>query len=308
VSKQPISLAFQNAPPATVEAGGAFSFSVLPVWPKGLDPADASYVLREGERRLEAGALPRPNAEDGSIALTLRAPAETGEHCLSLIVTGAKSERDEPAVGALPFVLTTVPHETSLAVWDVPSPIVRNTRFEIKAGAKCSASCGLAGKVIEVREESGELMGSGALGDTTVPGTTALVFTAIALKAPRKLGLYHWTASFAPSELKLPHGCATSRFSFVTVAAPAHSVSVKVVHNETKAPIAGAQVRIGVYRAQTDETGCAEVRVPKGAFPLVVTRVGYKMPERTIEVAKDIRVRIAAEKLPPEDPFALWTG
>ena len=50
------------------------------------------------------------------------------------------------------------------------------------------------------------------------------------------------------------------------------------------------------------------MRVPKGAFPLVVTRPGYKMPERKIEVAKDVRVRIAAEQLPPEDPHALRTG
>ena len=310
MSKHPIAvaLAFKNAPPASVDAGSAFSFSIAPVWPEGLGAEGASYVLRDGERRLSAGVLPQPNAEDGCIALTLRAPDEAGEHRLTLVVTGAKQEGQEPRQGALPFVLTTVPHETSLAVWDVPSPIVRSTRFEIKAGAKCSASCGLAGKTIEIRDESGELKGSGTLGETIVPGTTALASTMIVLKAPRKRALHNWTASFAPSELKLPHGAATSCFSFVTVSEPAHSVSVKVVHNETKAPIAGAQVRIGVYRAQTDATGSAKVRVPKGAFPLVVTRVGYKMPERNIEVAKDIRVRIAAEKLPPEDPFALWTA
>lgn len=303
-----IALAFKDAPPATVDAGGAFSFSIVPAWPKGLGPEGASYVLRKGEHRLQGGALPESDKDDGSIALTLRAPDETGEHRLTFVVTSAKQDGHEPAEGTLPFALTAVPHETSLALWDVPSPVVRNTRFEIKAGAKCSASCGLAGKVIEIRDERDTLMGSGALGATTAPGTAALVFTAIALKAPRRLGLHHWTASFTPSELKLPHSGTTSRFSFVAVAEPAHSVSVKVVHKETKAPIAGAQVRIGVYRAQTDDTGSARVRVPKGAFPLIVTRVGYKMPERNIEVAKDIRVRIAAEKLPPEDPFALWTA
>ena len=260
-----------------------------------------------GRTALEAGTLPKP-AEDGSIALTLRAPDETGEHRLTFVVTSAKQEGNEPAEGALPFVLTTVPHETSLAVWDIPSPVVRNAPFEIKAGAKCSSSCALAGKIIEIRDESGTLMGSGALGETPVPGTTALSFTAIALKAPRKLALNNWTASFAPSELKLAHGSATSRFSFVTVAEPEHSVSVKVVHKETKAPIAGAQVRLGIYGAETDAAGAAIMRVPKGAFPLVVARPGYKMPQRTIKVAKDVRVRITAETLPEPDPFALWSG
>src|SRR5688572_11094393 len=129
VSKQPIAiaLAFKDAPPATVDVGGAFSFSVLPVWPKGLNPAGASYVLREGEHRLQAGPLPGSEKEDGSIALTLRAPAEAGEHRLFFVVTSAKQDGHEPAEGTLPFALTTLPHGTSLALWDVPSPVIRNT-------------------------------------------------------------------------------------------------------------------------------------------------------------------------------------
>lgn len=302
-----ITLAFVQAPPTSVDAGASFSFSVAPAWPKGSKHDGARYALQESERRLEAGTLPMP-AEDGSVTLTLRAPDETGEHRLSLVVTSDVREGYEPAEGARPFVLTTVPHETSLAVWDIPSPVVRNAPFEIKAGAKCSSACALTGKTIEIRDEAGTLIGSGALGDTILPGTTALAFTAISLKAPRAIGLHMWTASFAPSELKLAHGSATSRFSFATVAEPEHSVSVKVVHKETKAPIAGAQVRLGIYGAETDASGSAIMRVPTGAFPLVVARTGYKMPQRTIKVAKDVRVRITAETLPEPDPFALWSG
>jgi len=262
--------------------------------------------VREGERVLHEAVLPEA-VDDGSVRFTLRAPDEVGEHRLKLIVASAENapQRTE---GALDFVIISVPHETSLAVWDVPSPVVRNARFEIRAGAKCTSHCALAGKVIEIRDESGKVIGSGALGEGTLPGTTALAFTTIALKAPRKLALHSWTASFAPSELRLPHGSAMSRFSFVTVAEPEHSVSVMVVSKETKTPIAGAQVRLGVYRAETDAAGTAKVRVPKGAFPLVVTRPGYKMPERNVEVVKDVRVRISAEELPEQDPHALWTG
>jgi hypothetical protein len=309
VNKHPIAItvSFKQVPPTSVDAGAAFSFSVAPTWPKGITQEGARYALQEGERRLGSGTLPTP-AEDGNIALTLRAPDETGEHHLTLVVTSDVREEQEPAEGALPFVLTTVPHETSLAVWDIPSPVVRGEPFEIKAGAKCSSACGLAGKTIEIRDDAGILMGSGALGETILPGTSALAFTAIRLSAPGTLGLHMWIASFVPSELKLAHGGAISRFSFTTVAEPEHSVSVKVVHKETKAPIAGAQVRLGIYGAETDASGSAIVRVPKGAFPLVIARPGYKMPERTIKVAKDVHVRITAEQLPPEDPFALWSG
>jgi len=303
VSAKPseIPLALKKALTECVDAGSAFAVSIVPTWPKGIASAGARYALRAGERVLESDALPA-SAEDGSIMLLLRAPEEVGEHELTLVVTSEKAK------GALPFSLTTVPHATSLAVWDVASPIVRSAMFEIKAGAKCTSACVLAGKVIEIRDEEGTLMGSGALGDTPAPGTAALVLTTIALKAPRKCALNSWTASFAPSELKLPHGHATSRFSFMTVAEPEHSVSVKVVNKETKEPIPGAQVRLGVYRAETDEAGGAEIRVPKGTFELAVMRPGYRMPERKVEVAKDVRVRITAEQLPPEDPFALWSG
>jgi hypothetical protein len=294
---------FEQAPPESVDAGSAFLVSVAPTWPKGVASAGARYALRAGERVLETGALSEA-AEDGSVALPLHAPEEVGEHRLMLLVRSEKPE----AEGALPFTLRCVPHATSLAVWDVPSPVVCGAAFEITAGAKCTSACALDGKVIEIRDEDGALMGSGALGDTPAPGTTALVFTTIALEAPQRLAQHSWTASLAPSELKLPHGHATSRFSFMTVAEPEHSVSVKVVNKETKEPIAGAQVRLGVYRAETDEAGAAEIRVPKGTFELAVMRPGYRMPERKIEVAKDVRVRISAEKLPPEDPFALWSG
>jgi hypothetical protein len=305
--KAAIGLSLKNAPPPSVDAGGKFSLSALFDWPEGVSREGATFTLREGERVFQDGNLPEP-AEDESTAFALRAPDEVGEHRLTLIVTSTAQAAGKSAEGALDFVLTTVPHETSLAVWDVPSPVVRNAPFEIKAGARCTSACGLAGKIIEIRDGNGGLMGSGALGETTLPGTTALYFTTIELKAPEQVALQSWTAGFAPSELKLPHGSAISRFSFVTVAEPDHSVSVKVVNKETKAPIPGAQVRLGVYRAVTDENGTATVSVPKGKFPIVVTRPGYKMPERNIAVAKDVRVRIAAEKLPEEDPYALWTA
>jgi hypothetical protein len=305
VSTKPaeIRLALTQAPRESVDAGSAFSVSVVPTWPKGVASAGARYALRAGERAWESGALPGPE-KDGSVALLLHAPEEVGDHRLMLVVTSTKPD----AEGTLSFSLRCVPHATSLAVWDVPSPVVRGAAFEITAGAKCTSACALSGKVIEIRDEDGALMGSGALGDTPAPGTTALAFTTIALQAPRNCALHSWTASFAPSELKLPHGHATSRFSFMTVAEPEHSVSVKVVNKETKEPIAGAQIRLGVYRAETDEAGTAEIRVPGGKFELAVMRPGYRMPERKIDVAKDVRLRISAEKLPPEDPFALWSG
>ena len=210
--------------------------------------------------------------------------------------------------GSLSLVFTTLPHSTSLTVWDVPSPVVRGAWFEVKVGGKCSASCSLAGRTVLIRDEAGMLVGEAAFGGAILPDTAGLYWTNIALKAPRKLKLNAWTASFSPAELKLAHDGTISRFSFVTVPEPEHSVFVTVINKETRAPIANAQLRLGIYRAVTNERGSAKVIVPSGEFPLIVTRAGYKMPERSILVSKDVRIRISAQALPEEDPFAIWTA
>jgi len=297
----PLGLAFKEAPAEFVDAGSEFAFSVALSWPEGVGREGAGYRVRDGEKIVRSGDLPKPT-DDGSIALALTAPAQTGEQRWTLVVGNERAE------GALPLRFATVPHATSLAVWDNPSPVVRGAGFKVKVGAKCSASCGLSGRTVEIRDEADKLMAAGALGDATWPGTTSLYWSELRLKAPRKLGLHSWTVRFAPAELALPHGGASSSFSFVTVAEPEHSVSVKVVDKKTKAPVANAQVRLGFYRAVTDERGAAKISVPKGEFPLVVTRAGYEAPERSVAVSKNIRVRIAAEALPEEDPFGAWTA
>jgi len=302
-----LGLSFKEPPPASVDAGAQFALSLTVSWPKGVEPEGATYRVLKDDKPIASGVLPGA-AEDGSIALGLAAPKAVGEQKLTLVVAAAEKPKREPVEGLLSFTVTTVPHATSLAVWDTPSPVVRGAMFEIKVGAKCTSSCRLGGRGIEVVDESGEVVGSGALTDEIVPETTSLYWTTLTVHAPQELEHHAWSVRFAASGLELPHEGDASSFSFITVAEPEHSVLVKVVNKETKAPIEGAQIRLGQYRAITDAAGVASVSVPKGKFPLVVTHVGYDMPERTIKVEKDVRVRIAAEKLPEEDPFAMWTA
>jgi len=297
-----IRLAFKSPPPETVDAGAEFSFAMSVTWPQGAGAKDATYLVCEGESVIAFGALPSAST-DGQIDFKLTAPEEVGRHTLTLEVRS-----EDEAKGSLAFVITTVPHETSLAAWDIPSPVVRGTKFALKAGAKCTSACALEGKTVEIRDEKGKLMASGALGASLWEGTAALYWTTVTVKAPKKLGLHAWEAGFSGAELKLPHGAATARFSFVVVPEPEHSVRVTVVDKATKAPIKDAQVRLGLYRAITGENGQVRLKVPKGAFPLIVTHARYDMPEARVEVAKDVRVKVAAEAIPEEDPFAMWTA
>lgn len=294
-----IALAFKMPPPETVDAGAEFSFAVTAT---RLEGKNATFLVREGDKIIRSGPLPSTSA-NGEIELKVNAPEDVGRHTLTLEVRS-----EDEAKGSLAFAIATVPHETSLAAWDIPSPVVRGTRFALKVGAKCTSSCALQGKAVEIRDEKGKLMASGALGDATWEGTTALYWATVSAKAPKKLGLHAWQVGFSGAELKLPHGAATARFSFVTVREPEHSVRVTVVDKTTKAPIKGAQVRLGLYRAITGENGQVRLKVSKGEFPLIVTHARYEMPEARVAVSKDVRVKVAAEAIPEEDPFAIWTA
>jgi len=68
----------------------------------------------------------------------------------------------------------TRPHQTSLAVWSVPSPVRMAGCFAVTVGAKSSGACALGGARIEIRDETGAPAGRGILGDTPWPRTDAL--------------------------------------------------------------------------------------------------------------------------------------
>ena len=167
-------------------------------------------------------------------------------------------------------------HDTSLAVWGVPSPIVIDHPFRIQVGATCSAGCDLKGKEIQICDETGASIARGTLGETPWDGTRALYWTEVDLVAPASEGATSRSIRFAPTELRLPHGGASARFGFETVKPPQYSVTVKVVQKDAGTPVEDAQVRLGVYFAYSDPTGLARVAMPRGTYSLDVLKTGYE--------------------------------
>lgn len=304
---QAIALSFAKAPAKTVDAGTAITFSVRASFPEDVPQAGATYRIEDGNKPIAQGDLPAA-AEDGGIPFSHLSPGTAGEHRWRLTIASATNPKGERCEGSLAFAFATIPHATSLAVWDTPSPAIRGKKFTVKVAAKCTSACRLSGETIEVRDETGNLVSSAALGDAAWNETASLYWTDMVLTTPRTLKLHEWTVRFAPNRHKLPHSNAEARFTFMTVKEPAHRVTVSVIDKKTKAPISGAQIRLGTYRAVTGETGSAKLDVAKGEFPLVVTSNGYEVPERSLAVAKDMRIKVAAEKLPDEDPYAAWTA
>ena len=77
-------------------------------------------------------------------------------------------------------------HQSSLAVWDIPTPAA-GERFAIKVGAKSSAGCALGDRRIEVIDGA-TVVAVGRLGDAPWPGTDALFWAEIELRAPDEPG------------------------------------------------------------------------------------------------------------------------
>src|SRR5262249_27265849 len=143
-------------------------------------------------------------------------------------------------------------HDTSLAVWDIPSPLVAGERFAIKVGAKSSAACELAGRGIEICDDAGTVVARTKLNATPLAGTSALYWADVALTAPTAERLHIWSARFDAAELDLPHEGAAASFSFLIGPKREHQLSVKVMERESNTPVVDAEVLIGPYRGRTD--------------------------------------------------------
>jgi hypothetical protein len=221
-------------------------------------------------------------------------------------VVPAQEQEKEVALheeSSAPFSFITKPHATSMAVWDVPSPIVFNAKFKLKVGVKCSAECELTGKEIEIYNQEGSKVAAQTLGSVPWTATGTLYWTEVELKSPGTEGAHSWTAKFPEPDLELPHEGDAYTFGFRTVRPPECEVTVEVIDKDTKTPIKNAVVILRPYQGATDDGGVARVRVPKGDYELYVWRVNRWPFQTTVKVASDIAIKA---ELVREPDFSNW--
>ena len=159
----------------------------------------------------------------------VKAPQQVGEYAWSIVFPRHEFEGVVHEESSLTISSTTTPHPTSIAVWEVPSPVVVNSSFKVRVGVKCSVACQLTGQLIVVRDEAAIKVGEGRLGDTPWPGTSALYGAEVNLAAPAGEGMYSWFVTAAGAESEMPHGDASATFSFRTARPPEHRVTVTVI-------------------------------------------------------------------------------
>jgi hypothetical protein len=283
----------------------------------GWGDGSAAYVeaLPPPPGPLTRSDLPPPGGgeEAGEVAhiavarrIALKAPLRVGEHVWRLSCAAHKSSGWHHDASLLRVPVRVRPHDTSLAVWAIPSPVVTSRPFAIKVGAKSAAGCDLTGMPIAVRDAAGTMLAGGVLGDTPWPGTSSLYWTELTLMAPAAAGMFSWSVDLAAADLALPHQGSSSRFSIAIVDPPEHRLTIKVVAQETASPVENAHVRLGAYRATTDGAGFAQLMVPKGAYDLNVWKSGYDAPTASIVIDADRAVEIAMALIPEENPDAVW--
>lgn len=229
-------------------------------------------------------------------------------------MTDRVQPKETPA-GAVDDESKTAPHPTSIAVWGLPSPVVVHRPFVAQVGVKCPAGCPLAGRTIVIRDAAGTAVGHATLGDAPEPGTNALYAARLTLEAPAEEGVHAWTAAFdgdpatpaPPASEPTPqpeplHAGTAAPFGFRAVAPPEHRVTVTVCDRDGEAPLADAEVRLGVYRGTTDAGGRARVDVPGGSYDLYVRKTGYSPNTARVTVAGDLSLGVAAARASDPDP------
>jgi hypothetical protein len=292
--------------PPEVAVGADFVLSVKVSCAAGCDLAAIPLEITTPDGAVIASACRAGPGRAGTVDIALEAPRQTGG-CIWIVRCGphyCADIRHEEA--SLAVRIDAVPHATSLAVWAVPSPVVMGQSFAIKVGAKSSAAMALAGGKIEVRDESDAMVARGCLGETPLPGTSALYWTEIELPAPPGEGMHVWSVTLEPGELALAHEGAATTFSTSIVGPPEHRLTIKVIEKDTAAPIADAQVRLSAFRATTDPSGLAVVDLPRGVYDLNVWKVGYEAPRRTVTVNENMSIAVEVVSVPEEDPDAAW--
>src|SRR5438309_2205806 len=225
------SVALSRPPDAEVDAGTDIVLKIKVSCPYGCDLRGRviNVVAPDGTVVAGSGLADFADHANETMEFAFMAPEEVGEYSWTLVIPKHEAEGLVHEEGSLPITVKTIAHDTSLAVWGVPSPIVMNHPFRIHVGATCSAGCDLRGKEIEICDETGAIIARGNLGEIPWDGTRALYWTEVGLAAPAKDGGASWSIRFAATELRLPHDEASARFGFETVKPPQHTVTVKVV-------------------------------------------------------------------------------
>jgi hypothetical protein len=228
----------------------------------------------------------------------VQTPVELGEMAWQAFFPSCEEGNTRHEESQVRFSFQVLPHETSLAVWDAPSPAILAGESSLKVGVKCSAGCNLAGENIKIQDHEGKVVATGVLAESPWPGSQGLYWREISFQAPRQEGYYSWKAQFHEPRQALPHQGALLPFGFQTARQPEYRLSIEVLDSETKVPIADAFVAANTFRTYTDAHGRAILEITGGIYEIYVWRDGYLAWETALEVSADTEIQAKVSVAP----------
>ena len=288
-----------------VDAGAELTVTVRLSCPHGCDLEGGRVSIRAHDHTELASA--ELSERDGEAflarAVPLRAPLQVGVQVCRAVAAAQQQDGIPHEATSAEFSFVARAHATSVNVWGLPSAIAAGERFGFTVGIKCSAGCKLTGSQVSIVNEQGAHVGAGCLGEDLWPGTSALYFARVEAEAPIAIGDHRWEARIAPSDSGVPHAGGAATFTVKVVRPPDHEVTVEAFDVEKQTPIAGAHVLLHPYRAVTDGSGAARLKVAKGRYQLFVSGFNYIGYENIIDVAADVttRAELVAEPEGQED-------
>ena len=286
--------------PSVVDAGTEITMKARVSCPSGCELRGVPLVVLDGDRRVTRSELATHDGkanETKDFALTF--PSQIGEYGWSVLFPRHDADGLIHEEASAPIAFRTRPHPTSVAVWDVPSPVVMNRAFDVKVGTTCSVLCPLSGLVVEVRDQNGLRVSEGTLGEAPWPETRSLYWTTITVNAPVAEDVFVWRVACVAGGLSLPHAAATATFTFRTARPPESRVTIRIAEEGTGRPVGGVEARLGGYMAFTDQVGMATIDVPKDTYDLTIRKDGYTAEPAAVTVDRDdLTVRVEASRAP----------
>lgn len=276
-----------------VDAGAELTVTVLASCAHGCDLRGQHVSIRNQDDTVLASA--ELTEFDGEAYVTstfiLRAPLKVGAHVHRAALAAQEKDGVLHEETSTEFSFVAMAHAASVNVWGLPSAIAAGERFRFKVGIKCSAGCKLSSGPLSIFDREGAQVGAGQLRDDVWPGTSALYFAEVEALAPLTTGDHEWRVETPASDLNMPHAAGSLTFAVRVVSPPDHEVTVEAFDSEKQTPIKGAHVLLHPYRALTDESGVAKVKVAKGRYKLFVSGFEYIAYEDVIDVAGDVTTR-----------------
>ena len=192
----------------------------------------------------------------------------------------------------------------SLAVWDVPMPVVAGEPFSIKVGAKSSAGRALGGRRVEVSDAAGAVVASGNARRRAVARNRGAV-----LDRARRAGAGKQAgrATTPCGSFRTDADAVATRFS-VDGHGEARAHADRHSHGaDTAAALDGVEIRLGPFHARTDADRprrAARLQRRVSASPLAQRRISRR--RKPIQIDGDMQLELTMLHVPEEHPDARW--